>query len=100
MPPNTNRGPTLAGGWFRLGGRKPAEARCRDEVLAALGRLGDRTGQKVFTVRSVYAEMLAAGTAYAESTVFKTMQRMKDPPKRAPYVRLERAGKEGFRIVI
>jgi hypothetical protein len=40
----------------------------------------------------------APGTGYAESTVFKTMQRMKDDPKRPPTVRLERSGTEGFRI--
>jgi hypothetical protein len=100
MPPDTNRGPTVAGGWVRLGGRQPAVASCRDEVASVLAALRDRTGQHVFTVREVYGEMLSAGTQYAESTVFKTMQRMKAPPKRAPYVRLERAGNEGFRLVI
>ena len=44
------------------------------------------TGQQVFTVCEVYAEMLAAGTRYAESTVFKTMQRMKAPAGRAPWI--------------
>jgi hypothetical protein len=69
MPPNTNRGLAVAGGWVRLGGRRPAEAACRDEVAASLGVLWDRTGQQVFTGRGVYAEMLAAGTRYPESTV-------------------------------
>ena len=41
-------------------------------------------------VRDVYAEMLAAGTAYAESTVFKMMQRMKEAPKCPPTVQRER----------
>jgi hypothetical protein len=53
----------------------------------------------VFTVRDVYAEMVAAGTGYAESTVFKTMQRMKEAPKRPPTVQLERAEPNGFRVV-
>ena len=52
----------------------------------------------MFTVREVYAEMTAAGTCYAEPTVFKTMQRMKDDPRRPPTVRLERSGTEGFWI--
>jgi hypothetical protein len=53
----------------------------------------------MFTARSVYAEMVAAGTRYAESTAFKTMQRMKQPSPRPPFVRLERVGREGFRVV-
>ncbi len=97
MPPTTNRGPVVAGGWVRLGGRRPAEASCRDEVAAALADLQDRTGQQLFTVREVYAEMLAAGTSYAESTVFKTMQRMKAPAGRAPWIILEQTG-AGFRV--
>jgi hypothetical protein len=97
MPPDTNRGPTVDGGWVRLGGRKPAEASCRDEVAAVLAALRDRTGQLVFTVREVYAEMLSTGTRYAESTVFKTMQRMKEPPGRAPWIVLEQTG-AGFRV--
>jgi len=40
MPPNTNRGPAVAGGWVRLGGRRPVEANCRDEVAASLGVYG------------------------------------------------------------
>jgi len=72
------------------------EANCRDEVAASLAVLWDRTGQQVFTVREVYAEMLAAGTRYAESTVFKTMQRMKAPAGAAPWIVLEQTG-AGFR---
>ena len=98
MPPNRNRRPAEAGGWVRLGGRKPAEASCRDEVAASLVVLGGRTGQQVFTGREVYAEVLAAGTRYAESTVFKTMQRMKAAPRRSPMMRLERVEGAGLRI--
>jgi len=97
MPPDTNRGPTVPGGWVRLGGRKPAAASCRDEVAASVTALSARTGEQVFTVREVYAEMLAAGTRYAESTVFKTMQRMKAPAGRAPWIDLEQTG-AGFRV--
>jgi hypothetical protein len=98
MPPDTNRGPAVAGGWVRLGGRKPAVAGCRDEVVASLAALSQRTGQQVFTVPEVYAEMLAAGTRYAESTVCKTVQRMKASPVRPPYIQLERYGQEGFHV--
>jgi hypothetical protein len=97
MPPDTNRGPSVAGGWVRLGGRNPAQGNCRDEVAASLTALWERTGQQVFTAREVYAEMLAAGTRYAESTVFKTMQRMKGPAGRPPWVVLEQSG-AGFRL--
>jgi hypothetical protein len=100
MPPNTNRGPAVGGGWVRLGGRKLAAGSCRDEVVAALESLQALPGADVVTVRDVYAEMMRAGTRYAESTVFKTMQRMKSPPERPPYIRLERAGREGFRVAL
>ncbi len=97
MPPDTNRGPTVAGDWVRLGARKPAQSSCRDEVAIALAALRDRTGQQVFTVREVYAQMLVRGTHYAESTVFKTMQRMKAPAGRTPWIVLERTA-AGFRV--
>jgi hypothetical protein len=100
MPPDTNRGPSVAGSWVRLGGRKLAGGSCRDEVVAALRALRQRIGADVFTVREVYAEMMAGRTRYAESTVFKTMQRMKDPPRRPPLVRLERIEDEGFRMAV
>ena len=89
-----------AGAWVRLGGRAPVEVSFRDEVAAALATLGEGTGQLVFTVREVYAEMLAAGTRYAESTVFRTMQRMEAPPARPPYLRLERSDTDGFRVAL
>jgi len=73
MPPNTNRGPAVDGGWFRLGGRKLAAGSCRNEVVAAIRALTARNGVDVFTVGDVYQEMVQAGTRYAESTVFKTM---------------------------
>ena len=98
MPPNTNRGPSIGGGWVRLGARKLAGGSCRDEIVAAIQVLEGRRGGQVFTVREVYAVMAAAGTRYVESTVFRTMERMKAPPERAPFIRLERAGREGFRL--
>ena len=68
VPPETNRGRTVAGDWVCRGVRKPAQAGYRDEAPIALAALLDRSGQQVFTVRKVYAEMLAAGTPYAELT--------------------------------
>jgi hypothetical protein len=46
----------------------------------------------VFTVRDVYAEMVAAGTRYVKSTVFKTMQRMKEPLERPPVLCMRQSG--------
>jgi len=80
------------------GGRKPVAPTCREEVLVALAALETPAVRQVFTVREVYDEMAAIGTRYAETTVFKTMPRMKDAPARPPYARLERAGKAGFRL--
>jgi hypothetical protein len=43
----------VAGRWIRLGGRKPAEPSCQDEIAVALVAIRARTGQQVFTVREV-----------------------------------------------
>jgi hypothetical protein len=99
VPPDTNRRPSFAGQPVRVGGRKLAAPACRDEVVGALRALMARTEKQVFTVSEVYAEMLARGTAYAEATVFKTMQRMKEVSVRPPYLRLERAGRDRFRLL-
>ncbi len=102
VPPDTNRGPSFAGEPVRLGGRKATLPTCRDEVLSALvvlsERAGKRGGEQIFTVRQVHAEMVAKGTKYAQVTVFKTMQRMKEEPVRPPYGRLERVGRQGFQL--
>lgn len=100
MPADTNRGPTIAGGWVRLGGRKLVQGSCRDEVVGALVALSARDGRSIFTVRDVYDEMVAAGTRYAQATVFKTIQRMKAPPLRPPFLRLERAAGDAFRLAV
>jgi hypothetical protein len=67
--------------------------------VGALRALMARSEKQVFTVSAVYAEMVARGTAYTEVTVFKTMQRMKEVPVRPPYLRLERAGRDGSRLL-
>src|SRR6202023_1959470 len=45
-------------------------------------------------------EVTAARTRYAESTIFKTVHRMNEPAERPPYVRLERAGRDGFGLAV
>jgi hypothetical protein len=99
LPPDTNRGPSFPGRQVRLGFRKPALSTCRDEVLAALTTLSVESSKQVFTVRDVFEKMAKCGTTYAEATVFKTMQRMKEPTTRLPYTRIERVGRQGFRLV-
>lgn len=99
VPPDTNRRSSFAGQRFRLGGRRPAARSCPDEVVAALSGLAILDGKQVFTVREVYEQMLTTGTSYTESTVFKTMQRMKAPPARPPYVQLERVATGGFQLI-
>jgi hypothetical protein len=99
LPPDTNRDPSFPGRQIFLGFRKPAISTCRDEVLAALTRLSAESSKQVFTVREVFDKMTECGTIYAESTVFKTMQRMKEAPGRPPYTRLQRVGRQGFRLV-
>jgi hypothetical protein len=55
-------------------------------------------GSAVVVDRSVDGDaVVAAGTRYAESTVFKAMQRMKAPADRAPWIVLEETG-AGFRV--
>jgi hypothetical protein len=65
----------------------------------AVTTLSTECGKQVFTVREVFDRMTECGTTYAEGTVFKTMQRMKEPPTRPPYTCLERVGRQGFRLV-
>ena len=67
--------------------------------MAALSGLAVPGGKQVFTVREVYEQMLTTGTSYTESTVFKTMQRMKAPAARPPYVQLERGATGGFHLL-
>jgi Fe2+ or Zn2+ uptake regulation protein len=62
-------------GFGSAGASRPRPAA---EVAAVLAALRDRTGQHVFTVHEIYAEMLSAGTRYTDSTVFRAMQRMKN----------------------
>jgi hypothetical protein len=63
-----------------------------------MATLRERERRETFTGQQVYVEMRARGTTYAELTVLRTMQRMKDEPIRPPYARLEHVGGEGFRV--
>jgi hypothetical protein len=67
--------------------------------VAALSALAVLGGKQVFTVREVFEQMLTTGTSYMESTVFKTMQRMKAPAARPPYAQLERGATGGFHLL-
>lgn len=98
VPPNTKRRASIPGPVLRVGQRKLSRATCRDEVLAAMHRLAERTGDEVFTVARIFAEMGATGTSYKLSAVYKTMQRMKDPNRVGGHPALERQGQQGFRL--
>jgi len=82
LPQYTNHVLSFPGRQVRLGFRKPVLSTCRDEVLAALTTLSAESGKEAFTVREVFDKMAEVGSTYAVGTVFKTMQRMKEPPTR------------------
>jgi hypothetical protein len=82
VPSDANWRPIVAGHPIRVRGRGPAAALCRDDVLAALSDLGDRSSRQTFTVREVHREMTARGTVYAGPSRFKSKQRMKATPIR------------------
>jgi hypothetical protein len=98
LPPNPKPGPTIKGDVIPLTRRKRTLPNCRDEVLAALKTLIAEHGDRPFPVREVYARMREVGTSYAELTVYKAMQQMKRPDPRLPDIKLERIGREGFRL--
>jgi hypothetical protein len=95
MPLHTNTPLVVPGPVLQVPERKPSRLTCRDEVLAAISRLMERTGDEVFTVARVFAEMSQVGTRYKESAVYKTMQRMKAACDEGC---LERVGRQGFRL--
>jgi hypothetical protein len=91
--------PTIAGRPIHLGERKPAVLTCRDEVVAAVEALAVGGGEPVFTVERVYAAMVRCGSSWSRETVAKTMLRMTRPARRPPYLQLERAGPDLYRVV-
>ncbi len=91
--------PTSAGRPIYLGERKLVVATCRDEVVAAVEALAVGGGAPVFTVGTVHAAMISCGSAWSRATVAKTILRMTRPPRRPPYLRLERAGVNQYRYV-
>ena len=78
---------------------RKAVSTCRDEVVAAVMALTERTAGVASTGGQIYAEMVATGMRHPKSTVLKTIQRMKGLPSRPPYVQLERVGTSGFRLL-
>ncbi len=95
MPSHTNTQLVVPGPVLQVRERKPSRLTCRDEVLAAISRLMERTDDEVFTVARMFAEMSGVGTGYKESAVYKTMQRMKAAGDEGC---LERVGRQGFRL--
>jgi hypothetical protein len=98
MPPHTNTALAIPGSLLLVGQRESSRPTCRDEVLAAMHGLANRTGREVFTVARVFDEMDRAGTSYKRSTVYKTMQRMKSAGEGNGHRSLERKGPLGFRL--
>lgn len=90
---------TVAGRPIYLGERKPAVPTCRDEVVAAVEALVAGGGAPVFTVENVHAAMVSCGSAWSRETVAKTMLRMTRPARRPPYLELERAEPDLYRVV-
>jgi len=92
--------PTIAGRPVYLGGRKPAVPTCRDEVVAAVEARFAGGGAPVFTVENAHAAMVSCGSAWPRQTVAKTLLQMTRPARRAPYLQLERAGPDLYRVVL
>jgi hypothetical protein len=91
--------PTIAGRPIYLGGRKPAVFTCRDEVVAAVEALVAGGEEHGFTVEVVHAAMDSCGSRWPRQTVAKTMLRMTRPARRPPYLELERAEPDLYRVV-
>jgi hypothetical protein len=91
--------PTIAGRPIYLGERKPAIPTCRDEVVAVVEALVAGGGAPVFTVVNVYAATVSCGSRWPRETVAKTMLRMTSPARRPPYLELERAEPDLYRVV-
>ena len=91
--------PTIAGQPIYLGERKPAIPTCRDEVVAAIEALVAGGGAPVFTVENVHGATVSCGSAWSRETVAKTMLRMTRPARRPPYLELERAESDLYRVV-
>lgn len=90
--------PRFAGQPIYLGERQLALPTCRDEVAKAVEALAGGGGERSFTVEDVHAAMLSADTSWSRATVAKTMLRMTRPARRPPYMRLERAAANRYRV--
>jgi hypothetical protein len=98
VPLKANRARRIAGQPIYLGERRPAWSICRDEVADALELVAAGDGGRSFPVEEVYATMTATGTSWPRATVAKTMPRMTRPARRPPFVRLERAAVNRYRV--
>lgn len=88
----------IPGQGFYLGERKLAVPTCRDEVAEIVEELGSGGGEHGFTVDDVHTAMVAGGSSWSRETVAKTMLRMTLPVRRPPFVRLERAAINRYRV--
>jgi hypothetical protein len=64
--------------------------------MEALVAGGEEQG---FTVAVVHVAMDSCGSRWRRQTVAKTMMRMTRPARRPPYLQLERAGPDLYRVV-
>jgi hypothetical protein len=55
---DTNPGPTIPGDWIQLAGRRRTLPNCRDDVIRAFKDLIVSRGDRSFTPREVYEQML------------------------------------------
>ncbi len=82
-----------------LGERRLAVSSCRNEVVEAVEALAAGGGESTFSVEMVHAAMVSCGSRWFRETVAKTMLRMTRPARRPPYLQLERAEPDSYRVV-
>ena len=77
---NTNRHHTVDGPAItvsplraKLADERPS---CRDAVLAAIDRIGWRTGQTEFARRDIVAEVLATDVGFERQTIYRCLRRL------------------------
>ena len=68
-------------------------------MVAAVEALDGGGEEQGFTVEVVHAAMDSCGSRWPRETVAKTMLRMTRPARRPPYLELERAEPDLYRVV-
>ena len=68
-------------------------------MVAAVEALVAGAEEQGFTVEVVHAAMDSCGSRWPRQTAAKTMLRMTRPARRPPYVQLERAEPDLYRVV-